>query len=866
LPKILAGESLTAHRNASLRNANRLSVLTQDNQQLLGKYNTLTLADCLPDAILLPEKPRTATPVFLQKIKIILSTPCTPFQSPPFHFAMSYAAAKANSTVLAADNFHLHSTITRAHTICTPGSEFRHHATLAPLLNCHPLWEFVQKVLTHGAELHFTQEPNNEQRLLENEAQILLNNHKKARDLPDIVRKSIANDVSHGFAIPICVEDITKIPGAMICPLGIVRQTTISSDGQRIAKDRLTHDQTFCVLESSKSVNTLLDSSAYPELIYGFCLRRIIYQILSLRHHYPTDSILISKFDIKSAFRRINYSGQAATRCIAVFDNIAYVNLRMTFGGSNCPTTWCAVSEIITDLANDLLSSLDWDHTTLYWRYQHLVPLPDHIKSTIPMAPCLDTLLLPEPRPWGSTDIFIDDAIPVFLNRPEYVSRATAAVPLAIDILSRPFDEHDSPPRDHMLALSKLEAEGAPNEIQIVLGWRLNTRSLIISLPTEKYTAWTDDINTFLVKKYAKHEELESLVGRLVHSSTVIPLSRFFLGDLRRHIQRTHSKWIRIKFTEVEISILQLWKTLLHRAHIGINLNLVSMRKPTNMTITDACPSGMGGFELPSGKAWRMPLPNIQHLPNNALEFIASVIGIWVALEQNTVPNLGSILAITDNSSCVCWLKKSTFNSTMNPVDCQIACKLATLVITNNIQLNAQHVPGSKNNLADALSRKFQLSEADLTIFARLNFPDQVPANFQVCPLPEEITCWVYSTLQLRTPSFKAKPNQPTKNEILPGNAGRVSSPHLESIMTAISTTSTQSTETQLQLDSYKPSEPKSCYPNSGFAQQIKDQFSAGLFATPLATWQRNSGVLTAAAPFTNNHATTSSVIPSQHN
>jgi hypothetical protein len=45
-----------------------------------------------------------------------------------------------------------------------------------------------------------------------------------------------------------------------------------------------------------------------------------------------------------------------------------------------------------------------------------------------------------------------------------------------------------------LLSPSKLQAEGAPAEIQIVLGWTINTRNLLLSLPADKFKAWSDDL------------------------------------------------------------------------------------------------------------------------------------------------------------------------------------------------------------------------------------------------------------------------------------------------------------------------------------------------------------------------------------
>jgi hypothetical protein len=217
-----------------------------------------------------------------------------------------------------------------------------------------------------------------------------------------------------------------------------------------------------------------------------------------------------------------------------------------------------------------------------------LVPKETRLDANIQFESVLPTLLLPEPRPHGSVDVFIDDAIQVILDRGEFLPKGAAAIPLAVEIISRPYDAQDTPQREHMIALNKLEAEGGAKECQIILGWEIDTRRLLIKLPIEKYIAWSTDLTHFYDTKQAKHAALELMIGRLNTCIGIIPLSRFFLGDLRRHINRKSSRWKTIWFSKVELNILSLWQHFLRRARDGINLNLLSTRTPTNITITDA--------------------------------------------------------------------------------------------------------------------------------------------------------------------------------------------------------------------------------------------------------------------------------------
>jgi hypothetical protein len=63
---------------------------------------------------------------------------------------------------------------------------------------------------------------------------------------------------------------------------------------------------------------------------------------------------------------------------------------------------------------------------------------------------------------------------------------------LAIFVANGPHagDAETVPRRENLLG-PKLVAEGTPAELQIVLGWEMNTRLLLVALPFDKFMAWT---------------------------------------------------------------------------------------------------------------------------------------------------------------------------------------------------------------------------------------------------------------------------------------------------------------------------------------------------------------------------------------
>jgi hypothetical protein len=130
------------------------------------------------------------------------------------------------------------------------------------------------------------------------------------------------------------------------------------------------------------------------------------------------------------------------------------------------------------------------------------------------IAPARKLIVVPNIDAYGMVDVFIDDIISVFPALSQsHVEKCSQAALLALDAASRPVLPDEPLPRDHMLATDKVLAEGTPAELQIILGWQLNTRRLLMSLPDNKHTAWQRDITGVLrsaeCNQRVKHKVLE---------------------------------------------------------------------------------------------------------------------------------------------------------------------------------------------------------------------------------------------------------------------------------------------------------------------------------------------------------------------
>jgi hypothetical protein len=534
-------------------------------------------------------------------------------RKPPFHFNMTPKALEHNTKILEECGYDLEKVIQQnTGSTTSHGYEFRDKEMLWAILGNHPYYNDFKSFLSQGVDLDFTEEITEEVRVEELEANLERGNHKSAQGQEETLSKLLAKDVKHGFAVPLYKGGVQSIPGAMVQPCRITSQFMLEPDGSRAVKKRLTHDMSFGMTHDKVSVNERIDMTAYEEMVYGWCLPRLIHFIVALRLKHPRKRILIAKYDFSDAYRRMTFSARAANQMILVVGETAYLFLRLTFGGSPNPPAWCAFSEMVTDLFNDLAEEDDWDPRVVKSPLTQMRGPKIHSRlSDLGQAKEMSVVVATGRE--AVSDCFIDDIVGVMLHQEGdqgRYARDTEAVPLAIHATMRPHggDGSEPVPRRPLLSDTKLEAVGTPAERQIILGWEIDTGELTIRLPWDKYVAWVEDIVNALRKGNVSKHELESIVGRLNHASFIIPLARHFLRHLRQQIPHGRKLSTRVDLNREPVDELELWFKLLLQARNGISLNQMTIRKPSQLLFSNPCPFGLGGMTW-QGRAWRLKIP-----------------------------------------------------------------------------------------------------------------------------------------------------------------------------------------------------------------------------------------------------------------
>ncbi len=300
-------------------------------------------------------------------------------KSPDLRFKLSQEAAIHNMKLLQQHDTDLQNYLLKnGGTFIGFGSEFRCSTLLEPLLLHHPNWWRLKQLLEQGSNWQLD-ELSHDDRLAKNDEFISRGNHKSAKTYDKKLCKTIIQEIKQGWMFPLPLHYISTLKHGELAPMGIDdSQWSKLPDGSKKTKYRMTHDQSF---EASRgnSVNIRVDRDSLEPLYYGGCLSHVIHYIISIQAHQATVQILGGKSDFKAAYRRVNLHGDTASKCSIVYKDFSLPS----FGGSPCPNEFCVISELCTDLANDILHCPQWDPTELKSPHIHLLLEPNLLEESI---------------------------------------------------------------------------------------------------------------------------------------------------------------------------------------------------------------------------------------------------------------------------------------------------------------------------------------------------------------------------------------------------------------------------------------------------------------------------------------------------
>ena len=678
----------------------------------------------------------------IKRIQFAISGKEDPLNISPMVFQFTQEAAIKNAMTLTEFEFSIEKMLSSiSFTSLHPGSEFRKLEHILPLLELHEYGERVSSYISSGISYAFAINPPflEEERKLDVQEALNKNiNNKSAITNGLICEKAFKKEVERGwsFVLPLSLARILKDKINFI-PLGTASQWTIDDKGNPKQKYRLTQDCSR-LRKSGKSINSCMDPAIESECYFGGCLNRILIRILFLRQRYPNKAILINKYDLDSAYRRMHVRLDHALLECWQWNDLMFVNSRLPFGYEKACEVFSHVTDLVVDLAQWLHEDPSWDPSSLNSNLITNVPDPIYMNGIKKSArPLQDNIDCQD----AYHDGYIDDLIAIVVATSDNtLQKAKHAVPLILDSLFRPTFKQDSNhlERAPLLAPDKLTAEGGLTECKTILGWHVDTANLRIRIPMSKAKRYLNDIDTLLQKSEQKSlisaKELEKLIGKLVHVSQIAKEGLMFLNRLRyrmKFFEKNKNKPYICHLQDQDIKDLLLWKNIIMSCATGRDINMVVNTVPMFIFISDAAESnGLGGW-LSFGPAWRFELPDslLGIFSSNILECVAAYWSLRLLL---SLVGTARIKGRVDNTATISWINRNRFDPVESPAHDFICRAIGELLLTSGSSLETEHISGEDNIIADSLSRDTNLSPNSHTSFLAKNVPQLLPTNFQI--------------------------------------------------------------------------------------------------------------------------------------
>ena len=139
-------------------------------------------------------------------------------------------------------------------------------------------------------------------------------NHKSASNHAKFLAEAIKIEINKGWILVLPLEKAIKTPDLVISPMGVVEQLGISPSGDFVPKRRITHDLSFPVAVSGKSINSRVIEESLEPCMFGYTILCIIHRIIHLRSIHPFKKIWIKKEDTKYAYKRLHINIKTVMR------------------------------------------------------------------------------------------------------------------------------------------------------------------------------------------------------------------------------------------------------------------------------------------------------------------------------------------------------------------------------------------------------------------------------------------------------------------------------------------------------------------------------------------------------------------------
>ena len=258
--------------------------------------------------------------------------------------------------------------------------------------------------------------------------------------------------------------------------------------------------------------------------------------------------------------------------------------------------------------------------------------------------------------------------------------------------------------------INQKKSELQPTQIFDFVGYQYDLRLGLVRPTQERWSKLTALISALNQRSVLTARELMSLIGLLASTEKLVPQGRLHMRPLQWHLKKfwnfKESLDKKIPWDNQMKSHL-LWWSDPQNVLKGSDLH---PKDHDILLFTDASNEGWGcQLGDHSAKGFWSPMEKKLHI--NVLELKAVVLALKHF--RNLCSNR-TVLVATDNSSVVAYINKQ--GGTHSVQMCALLWHLLTWCNRHQILLQARHIPGCLNVLADALSRSRQIQSTEWSL------------------------------------------------------------------------------------------------------------------------------------------------------
>ena len=262
-----------------------------------------------------------------------------------------------------------------------------------------------------------------------------------------------------------------------------------------------------------------------------------------------------------------------------------------------------------------------------------------------------------------------------------------------------------------------------PAQTLTFLGIQLNTRTMMAQLPADKLIKYKNDLQTAIDSEKLTQRELKSLIGKLQFATTVVKPGRPFLRRLYDLTMQVNKPHYYVRLTKSAKQDLDIWYHFLNAYNGKTMIRRLSRADSHTIHLyTDASKLAFGGTY---GSHWVQEQWPVDWQKQDITVLELYPIYILVHMFKHKLRH-SDITFHCDNSAIVSIINKQT---SKHKIIMHIVRPLILVLLTHNITFRAEHIPGVKNTLCDAISR-LQVSP---TLLQRHSM------KFQPTPIPDHL-------------------------------------------------------------------------------------------------------------------------------